>query len=75
MFTQSEAARSMRTQDIPEMRQCEFFELDPDYVSQPEGLMKMTKSTFWALVSLRVYLIAMLALSSYRFAQLAHWIK
>ena len=62
----------MRTQDLPARTEAELYALDPDYVTQPEGRIPMTRAVFWSLVALRVYLIALIALVIYRFAMYAH---
>ncbi len=62
----------MRTQDLPARTESELYALDPDYVTQPDGLMPMNRAVFWSLVALRVYLIALIALVIYRFAAYAH---
>ena len=67
--------RKVRTQDIPAMSETEFYRLDPDYVEQPEGAIEMTRPVLWSLVTLRIYLIALIVLTGYRFAQYAHWVK
>jgi hypothetical protein len=62
----------MRTQDLPVHTEAELYALDPDYVTQPEGKMPLTRAVFWSLVALRVYLIALIVLVIYRFAIYAH---
>jgi hypothetical protein len=62
----------MRTQDLPVRTEAELYALDPDYVTQPDGRIAMTRAVFWSLVALRVYLIALIALVIYRFAVYAH---
>ncbi len=61
----------MRTQDLPVTTEAELYALDPDYVTQPEGRIPMTRAVFWSLVALRVYLVALIILVIYRFAQYA----
>ena len=41
----------MRTQDIPVRTAAELYALDPDYVTQPEGKIAMTRPVFWSLVA------------------------
>ena len=67
--------QQLRTQDIPKMKASEFYQLDPEYVSQPAGLIPMSRAVFVSLLALRIYLLGLLALVAYRFAQYAHWIK
>jgi len=62
----------MRTQDLPARTEAELYALDPDYVTQPEGRIAMTRPVFWSLVALRIYLIALIGLVIYRFAVYAH---
>jgi hypothetical protein len=62
----------MRTQDLPARTEAELYALDPDYVTQPTGLLPMTRAVFWSLVALRVYLIALIVLVLYRFSLYAH---
>jgi hypothetical protein len=62
----------MRTQDLPARTEAELYALDPDYVTQPDGKMPLTRTAFWSLVALRVYLIALIGLVIYRFAVYAH---
>lgn len=62
----------MRTQDLPVRTERELYALDPDYVTQPDGRMPMTRAVFWSLVALRFYLIALIVLVVYRFTQYAH---
>jgi hypothetical protein len=61
----------VRTQDLPVTTEAELYALDPDYVTQPEGRIPMTRAVFWSLVALRVYLVALIILVIYRFAQYA----
>ena len=65
----------MRTQDIPVRSDAELYALDPDYVTQPEGRISMTRPVFWSLVALRVYLVALIVLVIYRFTEYAHELK
>jgi hypothetical protein len=65
----------MRTQDIPVRNAAELYALDPDYVTQPEGKIAMTRAVFWSLVALRVYLVALIVLVGYRFTEYAHVLK
>jgi hypothetical protein len=65
----------MRTQDIQARSDAELYALDPDYVTQPEGRMAMTRPVFWSLVALRVYLVALIGLVIYRFVEYSHVIK
>lgn len=68
--------QSIRTQDIeeyPDRRT--FYELDPDYVTQPEGRIQMNRTVFVSLVILRVYLFLLFGLLIYRFAQYAHMLR
>jgi len=65
----------MRTQDIQVRTEAELYALDPDYVTQPEGRIPMTRAVFWSLVALRVYLIALIGLVAYRFTEYAHLVK
>ena len=65
----------MKTQDIQVRTEAELYALDPDYVTQPEGRMPLTRAVFWSLVALRVYLIALIALVGYRFFEYAHLVK
>ena len=65
----------MRTQDIDVRTEAELYALDPDYVTQPEGRIKMTRAVAWSLVALRVYLIGLMILVGYRFALYAHFVK
>jgi hypothetical protein len=58
----------MRTQDLPVRSEAELYALDPDYVTQPEGKIPMTRAVFWSLLALRLYLIALIVLVVYRFA-------
>ncbi len=62
----------MRTQDLPVTTEAELYALDPDYVTQPEGKIPMTRAVFWALIALRLYLVALIALVIYRFIIYAH---
>ena len=62
----------MRTQDLPARTEAELYALDPEYVTQPEGHMPMTRAVFWSLVALRIYLVALIGLVIYRFAVYAH---
>jgi hypothetical protein len=65
----------MRTQDIQARSDAELYALDPDYVTQPEGRIAMTRPVCWSLVALRIYLVALIALVIYRFVEYAHVIK
>jgi hypothetical protein len=65
----------MRTQDIKAYTEAELYALDPDYVTQPEGRMAMSRPVFWSLLALRVYLIALIGLVLYRFTEYAHVLK
>jgi hypothetical protein len=65
----------MRTQDIQARSEAELYALDPDYVTQPEGRIAMTRPVFWSLVALRVYLVALIGLVIYRFVEYSHVIK
>jgi hypothetical protein len=65
----------MRTQDIKAHTEAELYALDPDYVTQPEGRMEMSRPVFWSLLALRVYLIALIGLVLYRFTEYAHVLK
>ena len=65
----------MRTQDIQVRTEAELYALDPDYVTQPEGRMPLTRTVFWSLVALRVYVVASIVLIGYRFTLYAHLIK
>lgn len=65
----------MRTQDIQASSEAELYALDPDYVTQPEGRIALTRPVFWSLVALRVYLVALIALLGYRFTEYAHLVK
>ena len=65
----------MRTQDIQARTEAELVALDPDYVTQPEGRLTMTRPVFCALVALRVYLVALLVLVAYRFTEYAHLVR
>jgi hypothetical protein len=65
----------VRTQDIKANTEAELYALDPDYVTQPEGRIAMTRPVFWSLVALRLYLVALIALVIYRFTVYAHLIK
>jgi hypothetical protein len=65
----------MRTQDIQARSEAELYALDPDYVTQPEGRVAMTRPVFWSLVALRVYLVALIGLVIYRFVEYSHVIK
>jgi hypothetical protein len=62
----------MKTQDIPVRTAAELYALDPDYVTQPAGRLHLTRTAFWSLVALRVYLIALIVLVIYRFTLYAH---
>jgi hypothetical protein len=64
----------MRTQDLPARTEAELYALDPDYVTQPEGRIALTRPVFWSLIALRIYLIALIVLVIYRFAMYAHGI-
>jgi len=44
-------------------------------VEQPEGAIEITRPVLWSLVALRIYLIALIVLTGYRFAQYEHWVK
>jgi hypothetical protein len=65
----------VRTQDIPARTEAELYALDPDYVTQPEGRIAMTRPVFWSLVALRFYLIALIVLVGYRFTEYAHLVR
>jgi hypothetical protein len=65
----------MRTQDIKAYTEAELYALDPDYVTQPEGRMALSRPVFWSLLALRLYLIALIGLVLYRFTEYAHVIK
>jgi hypothetical protein len=58
----------MRTQDLPARTEAELYALDPDYVTQPEGRIPLTRAVFWSLIALRIYLVALIVLVIYRFA-------
>ena len=75
MSAMAENISHARTQDIPEMSEREFYKLDPDYIDEPEGTIQMTRPVLWSLIALRVYLIGLMVLTGYRFAQYAHWVK
>lgn len=65
----------MRTQDILVRTEAELYALDPDYVTQPAGRIKMSRATFWSLFALRLYLVGLMALVFYRFAVYANLAK
>lgn len=66
----------VRTQDIPEYEdRRDFYDLDPDYVTQPEGRIRISRTVVFSLLVLRVYLFGLFALLAYRFAEYAHWIR
>jgi hypothetical protein len=65
----------MRTQDLQVKTEAELYALDPDYVTQPAGRIKMSRAVFWSLFSLRIYLIGLMILVFYRFSVYAHLAK
>jgi len=65
----------MRTQDLLVKNAAELYALDPDYVTLPQGALPMTRPVFWSLVALRVYLVALIVLVVYRFAETAHLVR
>jgi hypothetical protein len=65
----------MRTQDIQARTEAELYALDPDYVTQPEGRIAMTRTVFWSLVALRVYMVGLIVLVLYRFTEYAQLVK
>jgi hypothetical protein len=65
----------VRTQDIDVATSRELYALDPDYVTEPQGKIKMTRAVFWSLVALRFYLIGLIMLVGYRFVIYAHGVK
>jgi len=65
----------VRTQDINVRTEAELYALDPDYVTQPEGRIAMTRTAFWSLVALRVYMVGLIVLVLYRFTEYAHLVK
>ncbi|HEY5350722.1 MAG TPA: hypothetical protein VIJ64_13340 [Candidatus Lustribacter sp.] len=65
----------MHTQEIQARTAAELYALDPDYVTLPEGRMPLTRTAFWSLIALRVYLIALIVLVGYRFTEYAHLVK
>jgi hypothetical protein len=65
----------MRTQDIHARTEAELCALDPDYVTQPEGRIAMTRAVFWSLVALRAYMVGLIVLVVYRFTEYAHLVK
>ena len=62
----------VRTQDIDVATSAELYALDPDYVTEPVGKLKMTRAVFWSLLALRFYLVGLIILVGYRFALYAH---
>ena len=66
---------TVRTQDISVRTEAELYALDPDYVTQPEGQIAMTRPVFWSLLALRLYLVALIVLVGYRFTEYAHLLK
>ena len=67
--------QTIRTQEIAEFADRRaFYDLDPDYVTQPEGRIRMSRPVAFSLIVLRVYLLVLCGLLVYRFAQYAHWL-